>query len=309
MRPGIALLLAVATVFLIAGMAGVWVQRQALNTDRWVATSGRMLEDRAIRSALSGYVADRLADQRVRSGSGLGGLLSERFPGFDGSRAARPLVRRAVAEALASGPALVAWEHANRAAHTLVVRVVEGDLAPRGNVTLDLDPLTSQIAEHSVVRRVLGDGRRPDSTRILVARVAEIERAQDVVLGLRSLTWLLLAASLGLIVLAVRLHPDRRRGVIAAAACLVLAGIGVLALREVMGNLVVGHLARTRDAEAAGHAAWSIATSLLVQLAVVAMALGALLAAGGWLAARGTTPGGRRLQTAPKAARLPPSAT
>jgi hypothetical protein len=290
MRIGLVLPLALATLFLIAGMTGVWLQRQALNTDRWVATSGRMLKEREIRRALSGYVADRLGEHRVGSRSGLGELLSKRFPGVDGSGAARPLVRRAVAEALGSGPALVAWEHANRAAHSLVVRVVEGDLAPGGKVTLDLDPLTSQIAEHSVVRRVLGDGRPPNNTRILVARVDEIERAQDVVLGLRTLTWLLLAASLVLIVLAVRLHPDRRRGVIAAAACLVLAGIGVLALREVMGNLVVGHLARTRDAEAAGHAAWSIATSLLVQLAVVAMALGALLAAGAWLAARGSRP-------------------
>ena len=53
-------------LIVLAGLIGlvsaltVWAKRQALETDRWVATSSRLLEDDEIRGALSLYLVDQL---------------------------------------------------------------------------------------------------------------------------------------------------------------------------------------------------------------------------------------------------------
>ena len=51
---------------MLAGLIGlvsaltVWAKRQALDTDKWVATSSQLLEDDEIRGALSLYLVDQL---------------------------------------------------------------------------------------------------------------------------------------------------------------------------------------------------------------------------------------------------------
>ena len=46
--------LAFLTVF------AIWIERQALNTDDWVGTSGRLIQNQTIRTALSDYLVDQL---------------------------------------------------------------------------------------------------------------------------------------------------------------------------------------------------------------------------------------------------------
>ena len=57
-RSGRCILLAALIGFVSA--LTVWVKRQALETDKWVATSSRLLEDDEIRGALSVYLVDQL---------------------------------------------------------------------------------------------------------------------------------------------------------------------------------------------------------------------------------------------------------
>src|SRR4051812_12728893 len=38
----------------------IWTERQALNTDDWVSTSGRLLHNKTIRSAVSDYLVEQL---------------------------------------------------------------------------------------------------------------------------------------------------------------------------------------------------------------------------------------------------------
>src|ERR1044072_3721072 len=38
----------------------IWTERQALNTDDWVDTSGRMIQNEEIRSSVSDYLVDQL---------------------------------------------------------------------------------------------------------------------------------------------------------------------------------------------------------------------------------------------------------
>jgi len=58
-HPGIvATLLVVATLIAFLAVFSIWVNRQALNTDNWVDTSGKLLRNDEIRSQLSNYLAD-----------------------------------------------------------------------------------------------------------------------------------------------------------------------------------------------------------------------------------------------------------
>src|SRR6187399_1949548 len=38
----------------------IWTERQALNTDDWVATSGRLIQNETIRAAVGDYLVDQL---------------------------------------------------------------------------------------------------------------------------------------------------------------------------------------------------------------------------------------------------------
>ena len=38
----------------------IWIERQALNTDDWVGTSDRLIQDETIRAAVADYLVDQL---------------------------------------------------------------------------------------------------------------------------------------------------------------------------------------------------------------------------------------------------------
>ena len=53
-------LIVLASVFAFLSVFGIWVERQALNTDDWVGTSGRLIENEQIRTAVGDYIVDQL---------------------------------------------------------------------------------------------------------------------------------------------------------------------------------------------------------------------------------------------------------
>ena len=53
-------LLVFGTIFWIAFGFGIWAKRQALDTDNWVDTSGKLLENENIRTTLGVFVVDQL---------------------------------------------------------------------------------------------------------------------------------------------------------------------------------------------------------------------------------------------------------
>ena len=53
-------LLVIGTLLWTALGFGVWANRQALDTDNWVDTSGKLLEDQEIRTAIGLFIIDRL---------------------------------------------------------------------------------------------------------------------------------------------------------------------------------------------------------------------------------------------------------
>jgi hypothetical protein len=59
-RITIRVLVALAKILAFLAIFGAWVDRQALDTDEWVTTSGRLLEDKEISDALATYAVDHL---------------------------------------------------------------------------------------------------------------------------------------------------------------------------------------------------------------------------------------------------------
>ena len=56
----VVVLLSLAFVTGLIGMFAVWVNRQALNTYNWTETSGKLLENKNVQTALSAYLVDQL---------------------------------------------------------------------------------------------------------------------------------------------------------------------------------------------------------------------------------------------------------
>src|SRR5690348_12040623 len=53
-------LIILGSVLAFLSVFGIWIERQALNTDDWVATSGKLLQNQKIRTAVGNYLVDQL---------------------------------------------------------------------------------------------------------------------------------------------------------------------------------------------------------------------------------------------------------
>ena len=78
--------------------------------------------------------------------------------------------------------------------------------------------------------------------------------------------------------------PRRRQALRSAGLGFVAAGVLVLIVRGIAGGAVVDALVANEAAKPAAEAVWSIGTSLLVTVAVSAIAFGLLVFLGAWLA-------------------------
>jgi hypothetical protein len=299
-RIGVATLLVLATLFWTAACFGVWAQRQALQTDNWVDTSSRMLEDPQIRNALAVALVDRLYDTRAVE-ERLRETLPPRLDRLAGPAAAglKEVALRNAPRVLGTQAALTAWEVANREAHRVFVDLVEGRLAKNGEVTLDVQNLLRQLAAGTGLPEGAADKLPPSVAQLQLIKSDEVATAQDVVAGFRDAVWVLLALAVGCFAGAIALSADRRRTVISVGICFIVAAIAVLALRRAGGTAVVAALADAPNAHAVADEAWAIATSLLVDIAQGTILFGAILASGAWLAGAGRVATGVRRASAP----------
>ena len=117
-RTGVVILLVLATLLWTVGIVAVWAQRQLLDTQNWVQTSDRLLENEQIREALSTAIL-----QRVYASAPVETKLRETLPPnlqpLAGPIAAglREVANRNAPKVLGTAAAQTAWEKANRTAH------------------------------------------------------------------------------------------------------------------------------------------------------------------------------------------------
>ncbi|MFN8173865.1 MAG: SHOCT domain-containing protein [Solirubrobacteraceae bacterium] len=278
-----------ASVLLFLWSFATWTNRQLLNTDNWVTTSGRLLENKDVRDALGPYLVDQLY-QQVDVAAELQGVLPTDLRPLAGPAAGglRQLAEQVADKALANTQVQSFWQGANRAAHEQLLKILEGgsgNISTRnGEVTLDLRGIVAQIASRIGLPADLAQKIPAGAAQLTVLRSNDLKTAQDGAEVLKGLNWVLSILAIGLYVLAVFLaRGRRRRTVMAIGLTFALVGVLVLIARSFAGNVVVDDLVTNDSVLPAAHAVWSIGTSLLSEIAVATIFFGFLLMAGGWL--------------------------
>jgi Short C-terminal domain len=306
-------LLVLATIVGIAGAFAVWVNRQALNTSNWAATSGKILDDKRVQDAVSAYMVRELFTNVDVPGA-LQKTLPAQLRPLAGPAAAglQQLAGQLAPRVLASPQAQAAWVQANVAAHKQLLNVLNGGgpvvSTQSGVVTLNLHTLTSQLAAtlgissqvaaaqsklqgstgasgRAEAQQKLGITVPPANGQLVILRSNQLRTAQDVANGIKGLAIVLPALATVLFALAVYLARGRRRRTLRTTGwCLVLIGLVLLLIRRVGGDAVVDGLVKVPSNKPAVHDVWNIATSLLYNIAVAMVVYGLVFVVAAWLA-------------------------
>jgi hypothetical protein len=299
-RIAVVVLLVLATlVWTVAGLA-VWANRQMLDTNNWVQTSDRLLRDERVRTALSTALLDRLYQSKPLE-TQLRAQLPAQLQPLVGPLASglREVATRRTPEILGSPAALAAWETANRGAHKTLLKVLDGDVAAGGQVSLDVKSLLQQVAAGAGVSPAVVEKLPARYQQIQILRSDQLKTAQDAVHTLKVLPWVLFPLAVVLFGGAIALSGDRRRAIVQCGGCLVFAGIAVLAVRRLGEDAVVNALADAPNVRPAAKASVAIGTSLLKDAAWGSVLFGALIALGAWMAGPGKWATGIRRASAP----------
>ena len=283
-------LVVLASIVAFVAMFSVWVNRQVLNTDNWTATSSQLLQKPAIRTQVAGFLVDQLYANVDVEGE-IRNALPPRAQALAGPAAGalRTAAQRAALEALSRPRVQVAWENANRKAHELLIKVLEGGgpnvSTHNGVVVLDLKQLLAETEARVGVGGRLSNALPADAAQITILRSDQLKAAQDGFRILRPLPIVLVALSLVLFAIALAVAPGwRRRAVRAYGVGFVVAGALALVAVSLLGDSVVSSLARTDATRPAIAQTWTVSTSLLREIAVATIGYGLLMFLGALLA-------------------------
>lgn len=279
------LLIVLATVVGMGATLNSWVDRQALDTDQWVAVSDDMLADDDVRAALSVFLVSELFDT-VDVADELEALL----PGNTGPLAgplAATLQSNAVGlvdRSLETEQFRSLWTNVNRTAHTAFVRVVRGDdgalLATSGGaLVIDLRELLVQVGDRLGLSGAIAERIPADAGQLVVFESDQLDVAQQVV-------WVIDLMSLYLFILVVVLYAaavlfavDRRLGLRNVGIAVVVGSALLLIVQQVTIRISVDQLAQAQNGRAAVASIVRIATGLLNELAWAWLAMGVIIVA------------------------------
>jgi Short C-terminal domain len=295
-------LLVVAGLLLLLTSFAVWVNRVALNTNRFVSTSSQLIDDPAIRQVIATRAVDELYDNvdvqaelKKQAPKDLKPLAGVAAAGL--RQGAYVLVGRALRQPQLQG----IWEATLRQSHQQLVDVLEGGgtavSTEHGVVTLNLRQIVLDTADRIGIGRT-AEQRLPASVgEIEVLRSDQLHAAQGGFKLLKALAWFLPLLTLAAFALAVWLAAGRRRAVLRDLG-LVIVGVGIVGLvaTRIVGNYVVDALATDTQTRGAGRDAWSIVTDLLRSTFRWQIVLGVLIVVAAWLAGpRGYAVASRRV--------------
>ena len=283
-------LVVVGSLLAFLSVFAIWSERQALNTDDWVTTSGHLIQNETIRQAVGDYLVDQLYENVDVEKE-----LSEKLPG-ETKELAGPIAGglRGVAgdganQVLKSSTAQELWKNANRTTHEQLLEVLEekGDTVSteEGKVSLNLGSLVTNLADQVGIGADLAEKLPPDAGQITILRSDQLKTAQDIVVAVKGLALILSLLTFLAFGLAIYLSRDARWvTVLYCGIGLIAAGFAVIVFREIAGGIIVGQLVEEDSVKPAAEAAWSIGTSLMTSIATTAIVIGVLFGIAGWLA-------------------------
>ncbi len=277
------------TVLAIIGIFAIWANRQVFSPDNWANTSTKLLQNEQIRDATSNYLVEQLyahvdVEEEIKK------RLPKEVRALAGPAAG--LVRTGATEvakrALATARVQEAWRAANRAADQTLVNIVEGGKGPvaidNGVVSLDLATVLTNITNRLGLPEVASK-LPPDVAHLTVLKSKQIKAVQDIGKILKGLALLFTILVPVLYAVAIFLAKGyRRRTLMNVGFAAVAAGVIVFLLRTVVVNQVADSLVKTEAVKPAAHAALSIATSILSEVAGAFVVIGVPLIAAAWFA-------------------------
>jgi hypothetical protein len=283
-------LLVIGTILAFVAIFSIWANRQALNTENWVDTSDRLLQNEEIEKQLSNYLATQLF-ANVDVAAELEAVLPPKLAPLAGPAAGglQQLVPQIAERAFATTQVQQLWSEANRAAHEELLLVLDGGgsnvSTSGGEVTLDLGSLVEQIGGQAGVGAGLAEKIPADAGKLTILKSDQISTAQSAAKAVRRLPVVLTLLVLVLYAAAIGLADPRRRQALRSAGIgFVVAGVLALVVRGISGRELVDSLTANEAAKPAAEAVWGIGTSLLVTVASSAIVFGLLAFAGAWLA-------------------------
>jgi hypothetical protein len=313
-RITVRILVVLASLLAFLAIFTSWIDRQALDTDQWVDTSGKLLEDKEISDALATYSVDQLyANVDVAQ------VLKQRLPpdlqpvSSTLAAGARELGTRAAKRAFQSARVQALWQDANRTAHSQLVAILEDKSnavsTQNGKVVLDLQPIVLQLADRlglkSQVNQAIAKGQQTgriqsNFSQLQIADSKQLDTARTITKILKGLAWLFTIGTLLLFALAVWLAKGRQWVVVLAYGLgLIASGLAAIAVRGALKGIVVGSLAKTEEAKVPTQHAWDIATQLLHSIASSVILLGILFVIAAFLASPANSAASIRQALAP----------
>jgi hypothetical protein len=282
-------LVALGSLLAFLSVFAIWTERQALNTNDWVDTSGRLIQNETVRAAVGAYLIDQLYEN-VDVEQELEDILPGETKQLAGpvSGGLRQVAGGGAEQVLKSTTAEGLWKDANRAAHEQLLAVLENKKeavsTAEGNVTLNLGSLVTNLAGQVGIGGQLAEKLPPDAGQITILRSDQLKTAQDIAVGIKGLALILSLLTLLSFGLAIYLSRDGRWvTVLFCGIGLVAAGFAVIVFRQIAGGIVVDQLVVDESVKPAAEATWSIGTSLMTSIATTVIVFGVLLAAAGWL--------------------------
>jgi hypothetical protein len=279
------LLIVLATIVGIGATLNTWVERQALDTDRWVSVTEDMLADDDVRAALSAYLVNELFST-VDVAEGLEGLLPDQAAPLAGPLAAT-LQANAVGlidRALDTDQFRTVWVDVNRAAHATFVRVVRGEdgavlSTSGGEFVIDLRELLVRVSDRLGLPDTVVDRIPADAGQFVVFDSSELDDIQQAVRVIDKVGLYLFLLVIVLYGAAVFVAVDRRVALRHVGLAAVVGSLLILLAQRVALDVSVDRLARAANARSAVDAIGGIVMELLTGLAWGWMAMGVLVVA------------------------------
>ena len=283
-------LIVLASVLAFFALHAIWLDRQLLDTDNWAASSSQLLDRPVVRNQAAAYLTNELYERvdveaEIRDAlppraqilaAPAAGVLRDRV-----ELRARKMLERPAVQAL--------WEDANRTAHEMLMRVLDGGgtivSTENGEVVLNLKALLAELQKEAGFGGRVAGALPESAASITVMKSDQLGTAQDVAKAIDGLPILLTGLSLALFGVALLVAPARRRNTVRGYGLgLAFAGAGAIAATAWAGDYVVSSLSDTAATQPVVRAVWDVYDSLLVQAATAAIGYGAVMILGAWLA-------------------------
>ncbi len=283
-------LVVVGTIFAFLSVFGIWIERQALNTDDWVHTSDKLIANVKIREAVADYLVNTLYEN-VDVEEELEEILPGETKDLAGpvSGAVRSVAGTGANEVLQTQRAQALWRAANRTAHEELIAVLKDEhqnvSTGEGEVTLDLKTLVTNLASEVGIGKSLAEKLPEDAGQIVILKSDQLKTAQTIATAVQGLAIVLTLLTFLFFGLAIYLaREDRWVTVLFCGVGLIVAGFAVIVFRSIAGGIVVDQLVNEETVKPAAEEAWSIATSLMTSIAITVIIFGVLFGIAGWLA-------------------------